>query len=124
MVSKVLSLRILIGKFALLMAGLAFGGSMGKEGPMVTLSASAMVLTLRFVLALPKAKEQFAPNLNTYTRTAIIAGSGAGIAAAFNSITGGIMFAIEEVRVTKRKKHREIKTAREGSATRHQCHHH
>lgn len=96
MISKVLSLRILVAKFALLMAGLAFGGSMGKEGPMVTLSASAMVITLRFILALPKAKEQFATNLNTYARTAIIAGAGAGIAAAFNSITGGIMFAIEE----------------------------
>ena len=73
---------------------------MGKEGPMVTLSSSALILTLNFLLLLPKAKEQFAAQLNTYTRVAIIAGAGAGISAAFNSITGGIMFAIEEFACT------------------------
>ena len=97
LVPKVLSLRILIGKFALLYLGIMSGGSMGKEGPMVILSASTTVLTLDLFLKFSgERRTQITRNLLRYSRVMIVAGAGAGIAAAFNSITGGIMFAIEE----------------------------
>ncbi|GMH56252.1 hypothetical protein TL16_g02091 [Triparma laevis f. inornata] len=68
------------------------------EGPMVILSASTMVLTLNCFLFLAgrNGRDSITPNLLRYVRVAIIAGAGAGIAAAFNSIMGGVMFAVEE----------------------------
>ncbi|GMH88183.1 hypothetical protein TrVE_jg13261 [Triparma verrucosa] len=95
---SVVSFRILVGKFGLLFLGLAGGGSMGKEGPMVILSASTMVLTLNCFLYLAgrNGRDAITPNLTRYVRVAIIAGAGAGIAAAFNSIMGGVLFAVEE----------------------------
>ena len=76
---KVLSFRILIGKFALLYLGIMGGGSMGKEGPMVILSASTAVLTLELFLKFSgKRRSQITNNLLKYARVMIVAGAGAG----------------------------------------------
>ena len=81
-----LSLRIAIAKVMLTLGGLLSGASIGREGPSVQVGASVM-----HMLAGRK-RGRIASS-----RDLIIAGSGAGIAAAFNTPLGGIMFAIEEM---------------------------
>lgn len=79
-----LSLRIAFGKIVLTILGLFCGASIGREGPTVQVGASIMLAAARFG-ELPHA------------RGLILAGSAAGIAAAFNTPLAGIVFAIEEM---------------------------
>lgn len=83
---KLLSLRIAIAKVLLTLGGLLSGGSIGREGPSVQIGASILHLLAG------RKKNRIASS-----RDLIVAGSGAGIAAAFNTPLGGIMFAIEEM---------------------------
>lgn len=80
----VLSLRIAFGKVLLTVAGLACGASIGREGPTVQIGASIMMAAGRY------------GNM-VRMRGLILAGSAAGIAAAFNTPIAGIVFAIEEM---------------------------
>ncbi|MBB5701104.1 H+/Cl- antiporter ClcA [Ochrobactrum daejeonense] len=82
--SLLLSIRTAIGKIVLTVAGLFFGASIGREGPTVQIGASIMLQSARF-----GGMEQ--------ARGLILAGSAAGIAAAFNTPLAGIVFAIEEM---------------------------
>lgn len=79
-----LSLRLAAGKFFLTVAGLACGASIGREGPTVQLGASIMLQAARL-------------GGMAHARGLILAGSAAGIAAAFNAPLAGIVFAIEEM---------------------------
>ena len=81
-----LSMRTALAKVVLTLGGLLSGASIGREGPSVQVGASVM-----HMLAGRK-RGRIASS-----RDLIIAGSGAGIAAAFNTPLGGIMFAIEEM---------------------------
>jgi H+/Cl- antiporter ClcA len=82
-----LSIRIAIGKALLTLGGLAFGASIGREGPTVQIGASIM-----------QAFHGRGPLKSESTRRILIlAGGAAGIAAAFNTPLAGIMFAIEEL---------------------------
>lgn len=83
---KLLSLRIAFAKVGLTLGGLLSGGSIGREGPSVQIGASVMH-TL--------AGRRFGRIASS--RNLIVAGSGAGVAAAFNTPLGGIMFSIEEM---------------------------
>lgn len=85
--AALLSMRIAIGKILLTVLGLFGGASIGREGPTVHVGASIM-----FSLG------QFArfPRYDM-DRGLILAGSAAGIAAAFNTPLAGIVFAIEEM---------------------------
>lgn len=83
---KLLSFKIAIAKVILTLGGLLSGASIGREGPSVQVGASIM-----HTLAGHK-KWRVASS-----RALIVAGSGAGIAAAFNTPLGGIMFSIEEM---------------------------
>lgn len=67
-----LSLKTAIGKIILTLAGLFSGASIGREGPTVQIGASIMMQSARF-----GGMEQ--------ARGLILAGSAAGIAAAFNT---------------------------------------
>jgi len=79
-----LSLRIALGKIVLTLLGLACGASIGREGPTVQVGASIMLAAGRLGgIGRP--------------RTLILAGSAAGISAAFNTPIAGIVFAIEEM---------------------------
>ncbi|MDR2032395.1 MAG: chloride channel protein [Azoarcus sp.] len=80
-----LSFRLAIAKVLLTLGGLLTGASIGREGPSVQVGASILHL-------LANRRWHIAPS-----RDLIAAGSGAGIAAAFNTPLGGIMFAIEEM---------------------------
>lgn len=85
--SAQLSLKIAAGKIALTLAALLGGASVGREGPTVHVAASMLYsLGRRFGFDDPAAASRF-----------ILAGSAAGIAAAFNTPLAGIVFAIEEV---------------------------
>ena len=80
------SLTPVIAKVFLTLGGLLSGASIGREGPSVQVGASVMHLLAG------RRRRRIASS-----RDLIVAGSGAGIAAAFNTPLGGIMFAIEEM---------------------------
>lgn len=82
--SPYLSLRMVAGKIGLTCLALATGASIGREGPTVQVGASIMVQAAR-IGGMAKASGL------------ILAGSAAGIAAAFNTPLAGIVFAIEEM---------------------------
>ncbi|WP_061978368.1 chloride channel protein [Aureimonas sp. AU20] len=79
-----LSLRTALGKIFLTLLGLLSGASIGREGPTVQVGAAIMLATGRL-------------GGMAHARGLILAGSAAGIAAAFNTPLAGIVFAIEEM---------------------------
>ena len=81
--ARLLSLRIAGGKILLTLLGLLTGASVGREGPTVQVGASVM----HAVGDVWVGKHQ----------GLILAGSAAGIAAAFNTPLAGVVFAIEEM---------------------------
>ncbi len=82
--TRLLSLRLAFGKILLTVLGLFSGASIGREGPTVQVGASIMLAVARF-------------GGMAQARGLILAGSAAGIAAAFNTPLAGIVFAIEEM---------------------------
>jgi H+/Cl- antiporter ClcA len=92
--SMMLSLRIAFGKTILLTGALLSGITVGREGPSVHVGACLMQLSCRFVRVPPWLME----------RGLILAGSAAGIAAAFNTPIAGVIFCFEEVGRTFDKK--------------------
>jgi H+/Cl- antiporter ClcA len=82
--ARLLSLRLTAGKIVLTLVGLACGASIGREGPTVQVGASIMLWAGRL------------GGLGRQ-RGLILAGSAAGVAAAFNTPLAGIVFAIEEM---------------------------
>lgn len=81
------SLRLSVAKVALTCWGLLAGLSIGREGPSVQVAAGIMHAARRW---LPERSSISAHGL-------LVAGGAAGIAAAFNTPLGGVMFAIEEL---------------------------
>jgi H+/Cl- antiporter ClcA len=81
---RLLSLKMIAGKIALTLAGLLCGASISREGPTVQVGASVMLQAARW------------GNISQ-ARGLILAGSAAGVAAAFNTPLAGIVFAIEEM---------------------------
>lgn len=92
--SKFISLRLSIGKILLTSGGLLAGLSSGREGPAAQLAAGVMHHARRWL-----------PERTRINETALMAAGGAaGVAAAFNTPLGGIMFAIENL--SRRAEHR------------------
>lgn len=84
---NLLSLRMAFGKMGLTLAALAGGASIGREGPTVHVGAGLLYsLGRRFGAHDAAASSRF-----------ILAGSAAGLAAAFNTPLAGVVFAIEEM---------------------------
>jgi H+/Cl- antiporter ClcA len=81
------SLRLTVAKIGLTAWGLLGGLSLGREGPSVQIGAGVMHAARHY---LPR-------NSSVSDHGLLIAGGSAGIAAAFNTPLGGIMFAIEEL---------------------------
>lgn len=86
--SKLLSVRVIITKIASSLAMVLGGGAIGREGPTIQIAGSVFRMIHKWVPPTwPKlAKQNF-----------IITGAAAGLAAAFNTPLGGIVFAIEEL---------------------------
>jgi H+/Cl- antiporter ClcA len=82
--ARLLSLKIGLGKIGLTVAGLLCGASVGREGPTVQVGASVMLQVAKL-------------GGMGDARGLILAGSAAGIAAAFNAPLAGVVFAIEEM---------------------------
>lgn len=80
---KLVGLRVAVGKIFLTLAGLVCGASIGREGPTVQVGAAVMFAVGRMT--------------PLRQRGLIVAGAGAGVAAAFNAPLAGIIFAIEEL---------------------------
>ena len=85
--SLFVSLKLSIAKMFLTVWGLLAGLSLGREGPSVQIAAGVMHNLRRWI---PKQAQVSEHGL-------LIAGGAAGIAAAFNTPLGGVMFAIEEL---------------------------
>jgi H+/Cl- antiporter ClcA len=81
---RLLAPKLIIGKIGATLIGLLCGASVGREGPTVQVGAIIMLQVAR----LGGLKHE---------RGLILAGSAAGIAAAFNAPLAGIVFAIEEM---------------------------
>lgn len=86
-VNLYVSLRLALAKMVLATWGLLAGLSLGREGPSVQIAAGVMHHARRW---LPKQSQVSEHGL-------LMAGGAAGIAAAFNTPLGGVMFAIEEL---------------------------
>ncbi|WP_324778991.1 chloride channel protein [Thiobacillus sedimenti] len=83
----VLSLRLAAAKMVLTCLSVAGGASVGREGPTVQVGA-ALLYNLRWLIRFPR---------HLLERGLIVAGGGAGVAAAFNTPLAGVVFAIEEM---------------------------
>ncbi|MBS0454164.1 MAG: chloride channel protein [Proteobacteria bacterium] len=81
------SLRLTLAKIVLGVGGFAAGLSVGREGPSVQVAAGVM----------QHARRWLSPNSTIDTRSLLVAGGAAGIAAAFNAPLAGVVFAIEEL---------------------------
>lgn len=81
------SLKLSIAKIFLSACGLLAGLSLGREGPSVQIGAGIMHHARRWM---PK-------RVHVSEHSLLIAGGAAGIAAAFNTPLGGVMFAIVEL---------------------------
>jgi len=81
------SLRLTLAKMALTTLGLLGGLSQGRQGPSVQIAAGIMHSARHWLPARSAVSDH----------GLLIAGGAAGIAAAFNTPLGGIMFAIEEL---------------------------
>jgi H+/Cl- antiporter ClcA len=83
-VGPLVSIRTAFAKVSMTLLMLICGGSVGREGPTVQLSAAIMV-SIHRLLRVPM------------SAGVLIAGGAAGVAAAFNTPLAGVAFAIEEL---------------------------
>ena len=81
------SLKLSAMKIGLTASGLLAGLSLGREGPSVQIASGVM----------HSARRWLSPNSSIKDTGLLLAGGAAGIAAAFNTPLGGVMFAIEEL---------------------------
>lgn len=90
-VNKLLSFRVVLMKVLSSLILAIGGGAIGREGPTIQIAASVFRKVNQFLPAWwPKVAK----------RNMIITGAAAGLAAAFNTPLGGIVFAIEELTKT------------------------
>lgn len=85
--SQLVSLRISLHKIALVSGGLLAGLSIGREGPTVQVGAGVMQHSQRWL----------SRDAAVDGHDLIVAGAAAGIAAAFNTPLGGVIFALEQL---------------------------
>jgi H+/Cl- antiporter ClcA len=90
-VNALLGLRVIIVKFFSCLIMVFGGGAIGREGPTIQISASIFKKINDILPA-------WYPKISK--RNMIVTGAAAGLAAAFNTPLGGIVFAIEELTKT------------------------
>lgn len=85
--SWLVSMRLSLHKIVLVSGGLLAGLSIGREGPTVQVGAGVM----------GHARRWLSPRSGLDAHDLMVAGAAAGIAAAFNTPLGGIVFALEQL---------------------------
>lgn len=85
--ARLVSLRVALHKIGLVSGGLLAGLSIGREGPTVQVGAGVMLAARRWLSA----------RSGIDAHDLMVAGAAAGIAAAFNTPLGGIVFALEQL---------------------------
>ncbi len=90
-VNKLLSLRIILVKIGSSLIMVLGGGAIGREGPTIQIAASIFKKINDYLPA-------WYPKISK--RNMIVTGAAAGLASAFNTPLGGIVFAIEELTKT------------------------
>ncbi|WP_233847875.1 chloride channel protein [Paraburkholderia sp. HD33-4] len=85
--TRLLSVRILLGKIGVSFLAILGGLTIGREGPTVQVGAALMFNLRRFY---PRSNAQI-------ERQLALAGAAAGLSAAFNTPLAGVVFAIEEL---------------------------
>jgi H+/Cl- antiporter ClcA len=85
--SGLVSLRLALHKIGLVSAGMLGGLSIGREGPTVQVGAGVMLHARRWLSDRPSIDQH----------DLMVAGAAAGIAAAFNTPLGGVIFALEQL---------------------------
>ncbi len=85
--TRLVSLRLSVEKVVLVSGGLLAGLSIGREGPTVQVGAGVM----------QHARRWLSPQSGIDAHDLIVAGAAAGIAAAFNTPLGGVIFALEQL---------------------------
>ncbi|MEZ4907070.1 MAG: chloride channel protein [Saprospiraceae bacterium] len=88
LIQKLLSFKIIIVKIVSSIAKVFGGGVLGREGPTIQISSSIFVLIYKFL-------PSWWPHISK--KNILVAGAASGLAAAFNTPLGGIIFAIEEL---------------------------
>lgn len=87
-IDKLLSLRIIITKIASSLMMVLGGGTIGREGPTIQIAGSVFRMVNKWIpSSWPKLSKQ----------SFILTGAAAGLAAAFNTPLGGLVFAMEEL---------------------------
>jgi H+/Cl- antiporter ClcA len=90
-VNKLLSLRVILVKIGSSLIMVLGGGAIGREGPTIQIAASVFKKINDILPA-------WYPKISK--RNMIVTGAASGLAAAFNTPLGGIVFAIEELTKT------------------------
>jgi H+/Cl- antiporter ClcA len=85
---KLFGLRVLLVKITSSVLALGGGAAVGREGPMIQIATCIFMKTASIFRA-------WLPELSSHAK--VLAGGAAGIAAAFNTPLGGIVFALEEL---------------------------
>jgi H+/Cl- antiporter ClcA len=87
-ISQLLSIRIIITKIASSLMMVLGGGAIGREGPTIQIAGSVFRTVNKWIPSTwPKLSKQ----------SFILTGAAAGLAAAFNTPLGGVVFAMEEL---------------------------
>lgn len=97
-VSWLVSLRVALHKMGLVAGGLLAGLSIGREGPMVQIGAGVM----------SHARRWLSTRTEIDSHDLMVAGAAAGIAAAFNTPLGGVIFAVEQLSRRRSMTHSSI----------------
>ena len=99
--AQLVSLRLALQKVLLTCAGLLGGLSIGREGPTVQVGAGVMAHARRWL----------SPASPIDAHDLMVAGAAAGVAAAFNTPLGGIVFAIEQLTRRRDLRHSNLTIA-------------
>lgn len=91
-VRALLGYRVFVTKIVSSLACVLGGGAIGREGPTLQLAGSTFYLTNRL---LKRTLSRYVPTAGL--QSMIITGGAAGLAAAFNTPLGGIVYAVEEL---------------------------
>lgn len=92
---RLVSLRLALHKIVLTAGALLAGLSVGREGPTVQVGAGVMLHARRWL----------SPRSGVDGHDLMVAGAAAGIAAAFNTPLGGVVFALEQLSARRNASH-------------------